>query len=73
MGRTRHAAGVEALRRLARAVGPDGAVGLTAAALVAAGAWGLAGWPWAALSIGAPLGAFYLFAEARKLGSSREG
>lgn len=73
MGRTRLLAGVgPALRAAARAVGPDGAQGLMAAALIGGGAWGLGGWPWAALAVGVPLGAFYLYAEARQLGKAKE-
>jgi hypothetical protein len=48
-------------------VGPDGLLGITAASLVGSGVGTLYGWPWAAISVGVPLGAFYLYAEARKL------
>lgn len=60
------------LKAVAEAIGTDGAVGLVSAALIASGAWGLAGWPWAALSVGVPLGAFYLYAEVRALKAKRE-
>lgn len=73
MGRNGSAARVAAAARaIARGVGPDGALGLAAAALIGAGAWALGGWPAAALSVGVPLGAFYLYAEARKLGGMKE-
>lgn len=60
------------LRAGARAVGPDGAVGLTSAVLVGAGAWGFAGWPAAALSVGVPLGLFYLGSEWLQLGRPKD-
>jgi hypothetical protein len=56
----------------ARAVGPDGLLGLTSGGLVASGVWALYGWPWACLALGVPLGAFYLWAEGRKLGKVEE-
>jgi hypothetical protein len=40
-------------------------IGLGALALVVAGIWGLAGWPWAAIATGLPVGAFYLWGEVR--------
>jgi hypothetical protein len=73
VGRNGYAARVKAWARgAARAIGPDGALGLTAATLVGVGVWGLHGWAWAFVSLGAPLGAFYMYAEARKLGGTRE-
>ena len=42
-------------------------VGFGGLALVAAGAWGLFGWPAAALVVGIPIAAFYLFSEARSV------
>lgn len=41
------------------------AVGLAALVVVAAGLWGLFGWPVAAIAIGAPFLAFYLWGEAQ--------
>jgi hypothetical protein len=40
-------------------------VGLTALALVVAGIYGLAGWQWAAIATGFPVGGFYLWGEVR--------
>lgn len=67
-------AGVAAAGRVgvtvARAVGPDGGMGLTAAALIGSGTWALWGWAWAALALGVPMGLFHLYAELRKLGKA---
>lgn len=40
-------------------------IGMGALALVVLGIWGLAGWAWAAIAAGLPVGAFYLWGEVR--------
>ena len=40
-------------------------IGVSALALVVVGIWGLAGWAWAAIAAGLPVGAFYLWGEVR--------
>ncbi len=42
-------------------------VGLAGLGLVALGAAGYWGWPAACLALGLPIGAFYLWSEARRL------
>lgn len=41
--------------------------GLVGLALVCAGVWRLAGWPWAALVVGIPMVVGYVIAEALKV------
>jgi len=40
-------------------------VGLSALLLIVVGVWALAGWPWAAIATGLPVGGFYLWGEVR--------
>lgn len=39
-------------------------IGLVSIVVVAVGVWGLAGWPWAVITIGLPPASFYLVGEA---------
>jgi len=48
-------------------MGLETIIGLAGIGLVAAGAWGFAGWPAACLCAGLPFASFYLWAEARKM------
>lgn len=46
-------------------------VGLGALSLIVVGIWALAGWPWALIATGFPVGAFYLWGEVRTARGAR--
>lgn len=53
-------------------VTPRDITGLVSLALIVAGVWALAGWPWALIAAGTPAAVFYVWGEARSVRGPQE-